>query len=403
MRILSAADLHLGAGITAKMRSNRFLVFHRILKIVKEEHVDVLLISGDFLEQDRISSAEVREVIRELSELETQVFISPGNHDPYTIVSKYAEFTWPKNVKVFRDPETVVLEELSTTVTGAGFKNIYERESLFPKCIEVFKQTIQDLDSWKSADSVADESKSRRNYLHLASFHGEVERNSLYNPINKADIARSDFAYVALGHIHKGDLELKRSGNTYYAQTGTSEPLDMGDSGVRGVYLLDFAVDNSLRSVQYISTARTVYINLLLDFYNLNSYQLIIEQLKLEIEQQLNVYRSDIDSLSKGLNGKYNFTQDFIFNIRIVGTRSEDFHLDKLMLKNLLDELGIAYEKLSIELGISFDIEKISAENSLRGLYTRKILHEISVADESEKEILREALQLGLESFGSSR
>ncbi len=399
MRILSAADLHLGAGITAKMRSNRFLVFHRILKIVKEENVDVLLISGDFLEQDRISSAEVREVIRELSELETQVFISPGNHDPYTIVSKYAEFTWPKNVKVFRDPETVVLEELSTTVTGAGFKNIYERESLFPKCIEVFKQTIQDLDQVSNAE----EPNLYRDYLHLASFHGEVERNSLYNPINKADIARSDFAYVALGHIHKGDLELKRSGNTYYAQTGTSEPLDMGDSGVRGVYLLDFAVDNSLRSVQYISTARTVYINLLLDFYNLNSYQFIIEQLKLELEEQLDIYRTDIESLSKGLNGKYNFTQDFIFNIRIVGTRSEDFHLDKLMLKNLLDELGIAYEKLSIELGISFDIEKISAENSLRGLYTRKILHEISVADESEKEILREALQLGLESFGSSR
>lgn len=403
MRVLAAADLHLGAGITAKMRSNRFLVFHRILKIVKEEHVDILLISGDFLEQDRISSSEVKEVIRELSELETQVFISPGNHDPYTILSKYAEFTWPKNVKVFREPETVVLDKLSATVTGAGFKNIYEKESLFPKCIEVFNQATQDLYSWKSADSVADESKSRRNYLHLANFHGEVEANSLYNPISKLDLARSNFTYVALGHIHKGELELQRSGDTYYAQTGTAEPLDMGDSGVRGVYLLDFAVDNSLRSVQYISTARTVYINLLLDFYNLNSYQFIIEQLKLEIEQQLNVYRSDIDSLSKGLNGKYNFTQDFIFNIRIVGTRSEDFHLDKLMLKNLLDELGIAYEKLSIELGISFDIEKISAENSLRGLYTRKILHEISVADESEKEILREALQLGLESFGSSR
>lgn len=399
MRILSAADLHLGAGITAKMRSNRFLVFHRILKIVKEENVDVLLISGDFLEQDRISSAEVREVIRELSELETQVFISPGNHDPYTIVSKYAEFTWPKNVKVFRDPETVVLEELSTTVTGAGFKNIYERESLFPKCIEVFKQTIQDLDQVSNAE----EPNLYRDYLHLASFHGEVERNSLYNPINKADIARSDFAYVALGHIHKGDLELKRSGNTYYAQTGTSEPLDMGDSGVRGVYLLDFAVDNSLRSVQYISTARTVYINLLLDFYNLNSYQFIIEQLKLELEEQLDIYRTDIESLSKGLNKKYNFTQNFIFNINIVGTRSEDFHLDKLVLLNLLDDIGIAYEKVEIDLGVSFNIEKIRTENSLRGVYVRRILHEISLADEKEKRVLQEALQLGLESFGSSR
>lgn len=397
MKVLSTADLHLGAGITAKMRSNRFLVFHRILNIVKEEKVDILLISGDFLEQDRIIPSEVKEIIRELSELETQVFISPGNHDPYTIVSKYAEFKWPENVKVFRDPETVILEKLPVTVTGAGFKNIYERDSLFAKSVEIFNQTLKGLSKDEDLSGT-----SIKNYLHLASFHGEVETNSLYNPISKIDLARSNFNYVALGHIHKGELELQRAGDTYYAQTGTPEPLDLGDTGVRGVYLLDFAEDNSLRSTQYISLAKTVYINLLLDFYNLNSYQLIMEQLKLEINEQVRIYDSIINSLSEGLNNKYNFKQDFIFNIRIEGTRSKDFHLDEFVLLNLLDENGIAHEKLAIDLGLSFDIEKISVENSLRGVYVRRILQEMDSADESKKKVLREALQLGLESFGNS-
>ena len=400
MKVLSTADLHLGAGITAKMRSNRFLVFHRILNIVKEERVDILLISGDFLEQDRISTAEVKEIIRELSELETQVFISPGNHDPYTIVSKYAEFKWPENVKIFRDPETVVLEKLPVTVTGAGFKNIYERDSLFAKSAEMFNQTLQGLQDL-SRDKDFPEA-SIKDYLHLASFHGEVEANSLYNPINKLDLAKSNFAYVALGHIHKGELELERSGETYYAQTGTPEPLDLGDTGVRGVYLLDFAEDNTLRSTQYISTAKTVYINVLLDFYNLDSYQFIIERLKSEIAEQVRIYDANINYLSEDLNSKYNFKQDFIFNIRIEGTRAEDFHLDEFVLLNLLEENGITHEKLSIDLGLSFDIEKISGENSLRGVYVRRVLQEINLADESERKVLREALQLGLESFGNS-
>lgn len=397
MKVIATADLHLGAGITAKMRSNRFLVFHRILNIVKEERVDILLISGDFLEQDRISTAEVKEIIRDLSELEAQVFISPGNHDPYTIMSKYAEFKWSENVKVFRDPETVVLEKLPVTVTGAGFKNIYERDSLFAKSAEMFDQTLQGL----SRDRDFSET-SIKDYLHLANFHGEVEANSLYNPISKFDLARSKFAYVALGHIHKGELELQRAGDTYYAQTGTAEPLDLGDTGVRGVYLLDFTEDNSLRSTQYISTAKTVYINLLLNFYNLNSYQFIIEQLKLEIAEQVRIYDANINSLSEGLNSKYNFKQDFIFNIRITGTISEDFHVDEFVLLNLLAENGIAHEKLDIDLGLNFDIEKISVENSLRGVYVRRILQEMDLVDESRKKVLQEALQLGLESFGNS-
>lgn len=397
MKVLSTADLHLGAGITAKMRSNRFLVFHRILNIVKEEKVDILLISGDFLEQDRISTAEVKEIIRDLSELEAQVFISPGNHDPYTIVSKYAEFIWPENVKIFRNPETVVLETLPVTVTGAGFKNIYERDSLFAKSVEVFNQTLQGLSRDKDFSET-----SIRDYLNLASFHGEVEANSLYNPISKIDLARSNFNYVALGHIHKGELELQRSGETYYAQTGTPEPLDLGDTGVKGVYLLDFAENNSLKSTQYISTAKTVYINLLLDFYNLNSYQFIIERLKSEIAEQIRIYDANINYLSEGLNSKYKFKQVFIFNIKISGTRSEDFHVDEFVLLNLLAENGIAHEKVDIDLGLNFDIEKISLENSLRGVYVRRVLQEMDLADESRKKVLQEALQLGLESFGNS-
>lgn len=400
MKVLSTADLHLGAGITAKMCSNRFLVFHRILNIVKEEKVDILLISGDFLEQDRISTAEVKEVIRDLSELEAQVFISPGNHDPYTIVSKYAEFIWPENVKIFRNPETVVLETLPVTVTGAGFKNIYERDSLFAKSVEVFHQTLQDLQGLSRDKNFSEE--SIKDYLHLASFHGEVETNSLYNPISKIDLARSNFNYVALGHIHKGELELQHAGDTYYAQTGTPEPLDLGDTGVKGVYLLDFAEENNLKSTQYISTAKTVYINLLLDFYNLNSYQFIIERLKSEIAEQIRIYDANINYLSEGLNSKYKFKQVFIFNIKISGTRSEDFHVDEFVLLNLLAENGIAHEKVDIDLGLNFDIEKISLENSLRGVYVRRVLQEMDLADESKKKVLREALQLGLESFGNS-
>ena len=76
--------------------------------------------------------------------------------------------------------------------------------------------------------------------------------------------------------------------------------------------------------------------------------------------------------------------------------------MDEFVLLNLLAENGIAHEKLDIDLGLNFDIEKISVENSLRGVYVRRILQEMDLVDESRKKVLQEALQLGLESFGNS-
>ena len=383
MKILHTADLHLGAGRNSdNTRAERFQVFRRILSLIEQENIDILIISGDFLEQDRLQAEEFNEIITLLDQSRAEIYISPGNHDPASPISLYRNREiWPRNVHVFIEPEAVVSRLHKLVIAGAAFKNLYQRETLLNDISE-------------AANNLRLNLEQAEDYLFLASLHGEVltASSSLYNPILKSDIENSPFDYLALGHIHKPDLEILSAGETLYAQAGTPQALDKGDYGIRGAYILNFK-NHRLNKKSYVSLAVRTYLNLNVQLNKVANN----EDLLFAIERELEKVELDYQNQVENLSSVEGFGTEYIWNIYLSGTTKIDYKINLEAIRNILDDNGLNIASLQDNSSLDIDGYKLGAEDSLRGLFYRKIRDRIDIL---ETELLKykdveDALKIG--------
>ncbi len=377
MKILHAADTHIGAGIRDDfVHSERFNVFSRIFTLADKLRVDIVLLSGDLFEQESIKKHELNELIAVMSNSRARIFISPGNHDPATVQSYYRrENLWPENVHIFVDPKTIPIPDLRVTVSGAGFKNLYERESLLPE----INKTLE-------AIGLAD------NYLNLGLMHGEYSAESLYNPINRVDLEQSKLDYLALGHIHKPDIELISANNTHFGQSGSPHPLDRTETGARGVHLLEYS-GKRLISHEYISTASQVYLDLDLEINDLGNYEEILVAIGAAINAKTTGFGEYLNDLSSNHYEDYKIS----WNLKLRGTYLAEFNFNVEDLEWRLESISADFANLDVRFILAIDREALAVEDSLRGVFYRKMQARIKKSEHPE--VLRRALELGLESF----
>lgn len=88
MRILHAADLHLDsafAGLAeekaALLRQESRDILRRMVDWANDHAVDVMLLSGDLFDSDRMYSQTARTLAQALARFRGRIFLSPGNHD----------------------------------------------------------------------------------------------------------------------------------------------------------------------------------------------------------------------------------------------------------------------------------------------------------------------------------
>ena len=209
-KIMHISDLHLDSPLTGldseKREIRRYELkksFENAIDYAAKNGARIVLLSGDVFD-GRFVKDETIEFIKRIFSKNSEInfFISPGNHDPYTlpVYEKISE-NLSGNVKIFKDAfESVYLPDLNVRIYGRGFKNETEPESL----MEGFKVCDEDTAS-------------------IVVIHGEVTGNeSIYNPIKISDIENCGADYVALGHTHTYSGILKAK-NTYYAYSGTHE------------------------------------------------------------------------------------------------------------------------------------------------------------------------------------
>ena len=206
MRILHAADLHLDsafAGLAeekaALFRQESRDILRRMVDWANDHAVDVMLLSGDLFDSDRMYSQTARTLAQALARFRGRIFVSPGNHDFYAPGSGYDAVDWPENVHIFtsRRPQTVLLRSLNASVTGAAFTAAEEWEPF-------------DGASFSGGDAP----------IRLGVLHGEVTRGeSKYRAIPPAEIEKTNLTYLALGHVHRC-AGVQRAGNTAYAYPG---------------------------------------------------------------------------------------------------------------------------------------------------------------------------------------
>lgn len=224
MKLLHAADFHLDSPFdrlppekSALRRRELRTLPARIARLAKEEGVELVLLSGDLLDGERVYPETLRALAQALEEMAVPVFIAPGNHDYYHDRSPYAGHPWPGNVHIFTTPslQAVSLPDLNCVVHGCAFTAPHREDDPL------------------SGFTAPDDGR-----LHLLCVHGEVGTAGPYAPIDPKSLEQSGVDYAALGHIHAAGSG--RAGKTLWAYPGCPEGRGFDELGQKGVLIAAF-------------------------------------------------------------------------------------------------------------------------------------------------------------------
>ena len=352
MRILHAADLHLDsafAGLAeekaALLRQESRDILRRMVDWANDHAVDVMLLSGDLFDSDRMYSQTARTLAQALARFRGRIFLSPGNHDFYAPGSGYDAVDWPENVHIFtsRRPQTVLLRSLNASVTGAAFTSAEEWEPF-------------DGASFSGGDAP----------IRLGGLHGEVTRGeSKYRAIPPAEIEKTNLTYLALGHVHRC-AGVQRAGNTAYAYPGCLPGRGFDETGDKGFLYGEITPEKV--ELEFIPFAPRRYQSVTADITD----------------------RDPADAVRQALDPDCG--QD-ICRVLLTGSRRENFSLSALTseLSGLCAALELTDETYPEE-----DVWARCGEDSLRGLFLQNLRARYDGADEDEKRQLLQAARFGL-------
>jgi len=355
MKFVHIADMHLDTPFTllsdrANLGEIRRLdqrkAFKKMVEYIKENKIPYLFICGDLYDHEYIRESTINfinECFKEISD--TTIYITPGNHDPYLKNSFYNKFYWNENVHIF-DSRLSVFELDGIDIYGYGFDDFY--------------YTNNELENAK----LKDQSK-----INILVAHGTLNASNTlekdYNPISERIINEKGFDYVALGHIHKLDYNTKDNQKIVYP--GSTVSLGFDELGEHGMI-----VGNIEKG------------KLDLEFVSLDTKEFVVREV--DVTEML-----DLDELATNINNMM-FAENTYYKISLIGRRNFDidlYKLNKLLLCNNILKVK-DYTKMN------YDLEKISKENTLKGLFVKEIIEKMG-SNPEDLEVLENALEIGFE------
>ncbi len=125
-RLLHTSDVHVGndsrAGEAAEWPEMSLVYLSDVVKLLREQSGDCLLITGDFFDHNRVREELCVLAGEILGRAGAPVVILPGNHDPYMANSPYVKFrsAFPDNVHIIskEEGELIVLGDAGVQVWG---------------------------------------------------------------------------------------------------------------------------------------------------------------------------------------------------------------------------------------------------------------------------------------------
>ena len=333
MKFVHIADMHFDmpfrmlsdrADLGEIRRLDQKKAFKKMIDYIKQNEIPYLFIAGDLYEEQYIRESTIADINSLFCEIpNTKIYIAPGNHDPYIKNSYYATFPWNSNVTIFKG-EVKKIENEDAIIYGYGFEEFYVKNSKIEEIEIKNKEKINIL-------------------LTHANIDGSDKTGRDYNNLSSKKLKEIGFDYIALGHIHKNNLE--EHTNIVYPGSVISQGFD--ELGLHGMVVGDITKQN-----------------LKLDFIPLD------EKIE-EIEQKENT----------------------LYKVTLVGQRNFEINLYRLIKQISRKEIIKVKDKTKL----GYEIEKIAQEvTTLRGIYVKESLDKIEKEPEN-KEILEKALEIGLE------
>lgn len=365
MKFVHIADLHLDSPLIKlseketlgdKRRLEQRKILKKVIEYVKQEKIQYLFISGDLYEHQYVKQSTIEYINNLFKEIpNTNIYIAPGNHDPYLKNSFYNKFNWNKNVKIFKgNIEKVETEDAE--IYGYGFTDFVCSNS----GIEEIKLN-----------------KSEKPQILV--IHGTLDgaAENPYNPMKTKILEEKGFSYIALGHIHKVDYA-----NKEIVYPGSIAALGFDEIGEHGMIVGELCKDNvenvenqdkEMLNIKFIPLDEEKFTLKELDVTSIISKEELIEKIN-QIKIEENEYAEII------LTGKRNI------------------EINKYEIIKYIENPKII--KLKDETKLDYDLEKLKNETTLKGLFVKKILEEYDQKQTNEeKEIIEKAIEIAFDAL----
>lgn len=346
MRFIHTADLHLDAPVgalsqRAAIRRSGLETLQEMIDYAKEQGISQVVIAGDLFDAPSPSAAMAGAVQAMLSAAGDILFlIAPGNHDPLPLQGAWCGMTLPENVHLFsKECETVSVA--GGSFVGAGF---YEGMTGHP---------LKNL--------------PEKTGVTVGVFHGSVGDSEPMYRIEEQQVKNSGLDYLALGHIHKA-ADPRQIGKTVVAHCGSPTAHGFDETGRRS--FLDVTIGENRVSCVRIYTGGICF------------YEDVIS-----LEEQ----DEQSDILGKLMAAAAAHGPKDIYRFRLIGTTAH-------ALPTALEEYPALVEIID-ETSLPVSLEKLAAEQSLRGFFVSGMLEKIQNAAAEERPLYEAALRLGLEAF----
>lgn len=360
MKFVHIADLHFDIPFTSLNRVQNLSnirrleqreAFRKVIEYIKENGIEFLFISGDLYEHEYIKQSTIEYINSLFKEIpDTRIFISPGNHDPYIINSYYSKYSWNENVYIFNNKINKISYN-DCDIYGYGFEDFYCNDS---KVENIKIENPEKINILISHGSLNDTKKSEEDYFN-------------YNPINKNNLKNKKFDYVALGHIHKTNF--KEEENIIYPGSLISFGFD--ELGKHGMIVGE--ITKNIRKIEFLNIDNREFKEENLDISEIISKEELIEKINnLKIEKNK------------------------LYKIILIGNRN--FEIDINLINKLIENDQILKIKDNTKIG--YDLEKMSRENDLKGIFIKLMLEKQEQSKtKEEREIIEKAIEYGIDSL----
>ena len=366
-RILHIADVHLDmafigadASLGSRRREQLREAFERSLQLAQERRVDALCIAGDLYEDGRSGpdrAAYLRRVLGALAPM--RVFVSPGNHDPFTPTSIYQQIApMADNVVIF-GRRAFAPVKLADGITLWGFAHEH------------------DIDR----DPAIAGFRCEGDGAHLLLFHGS-DRDRIppgkdpIAPFSPVEIERAGALHAMVGHFH-GMMQGAR-----YAYPGSLEPHNFAQDGRHTAALV--AIDGGAVTTEFIDVNDVRYDDVEFDVGPFGDSAALT------------------DALRARLGGDRDPNSTVYSRVRLIGGSQPTLDLDAVAIES---DLRDAFEGTVVrDESAAFDYDLILREGrTVRSEFVRQMREKIASASEAERPVLENALRFGMLAFSGRK
>ncbi len=342
MKFIHTADLHLGYKFSSSyspetlenLKNNQKKMLSNIIDLGNQKEIGALFIAGDLFDTPKVSKDLISFVKEEFERATFNIFIICGNHDPKIIDGVFNTETFSKNVYIF--PEGMSVKGFDDMdICGISFSGPHKLDN-----------------------SLKDYKIKNKEKLNIILSHGDVIKESYYNPMTYSDIKLSGADYVALGHIH-AECDINEEGGTYYGYSGTPQALTFNETEETFVILGE--IKKGFLKYEKVSVCEHTF-------------------KEISLKADIITSNDDVISLIKKEISKFNISKT-LFKVTLTGYIEDSAELDKEFIINELKK-DLLYIKIDFDLTKKYNIELIKCEQSVRGEFVRNALSHLCDKDE---------------------